>query len=140
MYTIPIGTQNEHNDERSPYSGEVRAPHPQYTPLVHTLSPLSVHTLLRVVWEYEGAVRPSRTPLPPLTLPPPPPAAQVLTSFQLDAPIGWFSLDKVAAVEDGDDHAPKSQAGTYGGGGGGGGGAPLAHQIEVHTVVAVVED
>ena len=64
----------------------------------------------------------------------------MLTSFQLDAPIGWFSLDKVAAIEDGDDHAPKSQAGTYGGGGGGGGGAPLAHQIEVHTVVAVVED
>ena len=32
MYTIPIGTQNEHNDERSPYSGEVRAS------TVHTLS------------------------------------------------------------------------------------------------------
>jgi hypothetical protein len=80
MYTIPIGTQNEHNDERSPYSGEV------------------------------------------------------LTSFQLEAPIGWFSIDKVTAAEEGGDHAPKSQAGTYGGGGGGGGGgAPLAHQIEVHT-------
>jgi len=54
----------------------------------------------------------------------------------MDAPIGWFSIDKVAAVEEGGDHAPKMQAGTYeggGGGGGGGGGAPPAQQIEVHT-------
>ena len=65
----------------------------------------------------------------------------MLTSFQLEAPIGWFSIDKVTAAEEGGDHAPKSQAGTYGGGGGGGGGgAPLAHQIEVHTVVVVVVD
>ena len=74
-YTIPIGTQNEHNHERSPYSGEV------------------------------------------------------LTSCSLEAPIGWFSIDKVPAPEKGGDRAPKAQAGTYGGGGGGGGGPQMA----VHT-------
>ena len=74
-HTIPIGTQNEHNHERSPYSGEV------------------------------------------------------LTSCSLEAPIGWFSIDKVAAAEKEGDRAPKAQAGTYGGGGGGGGGPQMA----VHT-------
>ena len=75
-YTIPIGTQNEHNHERSPYSGEV------------------------------------------------------LTSCSLEAPIGWFSIDKVPAPEKEGDRAPKAQAGTYGGGGGGGGGGP---QMAVHS-------
>jgi len=60
-------------------------------------------------------------------------SGEVLTSFQLDAPIGWFSLDKVAALEDGDGPGAgddRFAAGTYGSGAGG---APTAHQIEVHT-------
>ena len=55
----------------------------------------------------------------------------MLTSCSLEAPIGWFSIDKVAAAEKEGDRAPKAQAGTYGGGGGGGGGG--GPQMAVHT-------